>query len=376
MPRSSPSYSISGVVDLMLCSCVSLLAVLSTPAGLIAQEPALKDVNVQVRRPGEAAAFILSSTTIHAERATVRGGAGLDEPLRRRGIHPDAESYGALYQLNPFLRGPEPDTSVELLLPVLDGPDELRHLVATGYEAYLTTDFGLKQQIAGRIQALPKLERALVDVPPERFGGTTQKSETRAAVSEIRRMAVAAGLTIQGRARPLSHELLVELDGELTVTEAVINRLTGPGAQSLSPTDREALSAVTAQATLRRHYWIETFGTTASRTLDPSPTGKVLIYVCSPRLSAAPDTQPDTPCRGATSTAGLRIYYRDVAGYYGHLPPNSLPDLSPVQRELDVGNFFFWATKPNDSVIATDALRVEVREGAQPLRVELVLRKP
>ena len=361
----------------MLCSCVSLLTVLSAPAGLIAQEPALHDVNVQVRHRGEPAAFVLRSTTIRTERATVPVGVTLDEALRGRGIHPDAEAYGALYQLNPSLRSPAPDTGVELLLPVLNGSDKLMRLMATGYEAYLTTDFALKQRIAGRIRGLPKLESALVDVPPERVGGITQKTETRAALSEIRRMAVAAGLTIQGRARPLSPELLMELDGELEVTEAVINRLTGPGAQSLSPSDREALSAVTAQATLRRGYWMETLGTTASRTLDPSPTGKVQIYVCSPQLSATtPDTQPDTPCRGATSTAGLRIYYRDVAGYYGHLTPNSFPDLSPVQRELDVGNFYFWATKPNDSILATDALRVEVREGAQPLRVELVLRKP
>ncbi len=361
----------------MFRSLVSLLAALTAPAALIGQDLQLHDVNVQLRSPRKDSVRVFSAVTVRTQQIAVAAGTSLDDELSRRGIHPDAEAYAAVYQLNPTLRGPRPDTAAELLIPVLDRPHELSILVSSGYEAYLTTDFGLKQRIATRIRALPKLESALAEVPEQRFGGGAEKAEIRTAVGDVRQMMVAAGLIIQGRTRPLSHELLVELDGELTITDAVITRLTGPSNQSLSPGDREALLAASAQATSRSNYWIETHGTTANSLLNPFPTGEVHIYVCSATVtSTQPNNQPDTPCRGATSTAGLRVHCRDVAGYYGHLPPNSFPDLSPVERELDVGNFFMWATRPLESNVATDVVRVEVRSGEHPLRVELVLRKP
>ncbi len=358
----------------MLFSCLSLLAALGAPAGLIAQEIQLRDVNVQMRRPGEDPVRVFQSITIGSQRTTVAAGTSLDEPLRRRGIHPDAEAYAALYQLNPSLRNARPDTGVDLLLPVLEGP-ELGRLVATGYQAYLTPDFGLKQRIAGRIQGVPGLERALAELSRERFGGAAQKLEMLATVSEIREMAVAAGLVIQGRTRPLSHELLSEIDGELAVTEAVVTGLAGPDKKVLTEADRDALRAVAEQAALRKGYWLERQGPDANQLMDPPPTVTVEVYTCAPtRGLAAPNARPDTtPCRGAAIAPGLRVYYRDVAGY-GRLPPNPFAEPSPAHEALDVGNFFLWATQPNDSTVATEVVKVKVRSEIQPQRVVLILR--
>jgi hypothetical protein len=342
-----------------------------------AQQSAALRVFVQVARDGAKPVLTLPSVTIHAQPVQVAEGSPLDVQLRTLGIYPDGEAYALVYQLNPGLRGPRAARAGSLMFPTFLGPDTLTKLLATGYLAYVTQDVELKRRLARRIQTLPQIEALLAKRPEERFGGAEEKAQVRRAIGEIRRIAVAVGLALQARSRPVSGPLLSQLDDELAMTTQVLgfaatdSHVTETGKSPLSPTDREAILAVADQFALRAPYWEERHGPELA--LEPFPDVNVEVYACDPHRPATP---PDTaPCHSYGPAHGLRVHYRDKAGYLEGEQPYSFEAVtSPAVQPVSIGNYYFWASTPGSAAPVTDVLEVKVRGDDKPQRVVLIRR--
>lgn len=329
----------------LVATGVILVAI--APVKLGAQQPLFPDVKVQFARPGGAPLALADSMRISVgeQRVEVATRTSLEALLRAHGIYPDGESFAAVYRLNPGLRVPTVEAGNTVSLPRVVAPGSVENAMREGYLAYLTLDPTLKEALAARIRAMPRLTQAVARLPADRLGGADARDEIEGALRRLNDFALAVGLAMQERTRSADSDVLGQIDAEFAVVESALGDVVHGG--TLGAEGRAKIIAAAEQVDARMGYWTESHGPALA--LAPYP--KVWLEISVLRDSAA--------------VAGLRVYYASPATpMESHPFPTLTTATSPVRAELDVANWIVWAGKPGDSTPLTDKLEVKLRTRA------------
>ncbi len=303
---------------------VAPAAVASAAAG---QGEPLPDVAVIVYNPttGRTLQLDEGAVEVRAREVVPEEGATLEGILQARGIYPDAEAYAVVYELNPGLEGPQLRAGEPLVVPVVEGPDDLRAALAADYRAYLSSHPGLKERIVESASELAGRLDRIEALPPARFGGAGARERALESLGEVRAFADALVAAIQERTYALDSELLGQVERLLTRAGEVSAEILaddGPVGEDW----RRTVDLLGEAAAVRLSALVETRGDGGGP--GPYPTVEVVVRALDPD--------------DGSEVHRLRVYFVEEFDY-GRRDGTPFQTLtSPARMRLDVANYRLW----------------------------------
>lgn len=340
---------------------VRLSAILAAGAGPLAwgqgPGPAPPKPSLLVVKPGAAPSPLDERAEIGAVKVKVGSGDSVEFLLKQHGIYPDAESLALLYQLNPEVKDLK-KLPGDLTVPVAKGSGaeaaiKAGGLIATVYDKPVKEEFVRRAAAAtDRAEAFAKLEAGQFSSPQERVEITNLVTKTAEGFDVFR-------LVVKGKTRPLSPDLVRQLEGEAAVFNDILTR----AAKSSDPvpaTDKEALQQISKSMTLRRRGLNEVMG---SADLPPRwPEVRVKVK---------------TVDAGGVEKGHYQVYAVAEA-LHGKPEYTSAFDTlsSPTERSLPEAYYFVWAVDPKGppkNELGRKKVEAVRRNGKDEITVEIVV---
>lgn len=294
---------------------------------------------------------------LSTKRVRVRAGDSLETLLTASGILPDAESFGALYALNPELDPRAPPAGGELVVPAAEGGTTLTVALQEGYLVALTLAVPAKRELLDQVTLLEGLSAGFTRLPTASFPTAAERARSIDDLGATVNFLRSVRTVIRDQTRPLDPELLWQMTMESKRLSSVLTMAVNVR-HAVTANDVHAIGLVAENMRLRAERFRRVKGPGEPPERDP----RVRVAV----RTLGPDR---------TAMNGLRIYYAVEAFY--ELPSAAKPfrELSPASEYLLEANYRVWATRANETRPASEVLKVFVRAPVQgrELAVELVI---
>jgi hypothetical protein len=143
--------------------------------------------------------------------------------LTHNGVFPDAEAIAYVYVMNPQVIATSFRPGLSILAPVVKGGAEVQRALRGGSLAKLTLDKARKERFQATVQSLQELSRRLGELGANRF----HDAESRKALTDV--VADSVGKlddfrrVIRGRTWPIGPDLLLQIDGDATVLNSILD---------------------------------------------------------------------------------------------------------------------------------------------------------
>ena len=342
--------------------CAAALLALACAPVALGQEEWSESAYVTLVRLSDSSSRVPEQDEIRLSTALVRvrDGDSIESLLAAHGILPDAESFGAVYTLNPGIDPTSIRPGSDVLLPQAAGGEALAAALREGYLVALTLNVEEKQELLNRIETIEGLAAGFVQLDADRFGGGAERDRTVGYVTGSLEFLRSVTTIIREQTRPLDPEMLWQLGMEASLLESLLE---GPvrGNRVLTTEDKQRIRLVGESMQFRAEHLRRARGD------GEPPPGYPMVQVQVKTLTA-----------GNQEAGGLRIFYTPEALYDTEVAAKSFATTSPVAGFLPEANYRFWAIRPNESGLASEVLSVRVRmpPGGAVMPVELVLVGP
>jgi len=276
----------------------------------------------------------------------------IDKILISNGIYPNGESLGILYRINADIDEKVIKTNTLLTIPAIVKPRENCLVV-------LTLDKGIKQDFLKTLKLLDKHVEQISNVQIGQFGSITEKEQFTQSIKSITKSMDFFGEAINRQTRPLSSEMLRQMNDEAKLMNLVLNN-TVNNKQGFGASDMEAVDLVLKNMNIRMQSLNEKKG----------PGG---LHSRWPEVRVTVKTI-DTN-RGM-EVHNLQIYYVPKAlwPYRKDCEKSFDKVTSPSDRDLPEADYYIWAGKKSDptkeSILLTDRADLEVRKKTQQQNIE------
>jgi hypothetical protein len=294
------------------------------------------------------------------KRITIRSGDTIEGLLTAASILPDAESFGAVYTLNPALDPKSLTPGREVALPAAEGGTVLSTALRDGYLVALTLDVPGKRDLLEQIGALQKISPHVASLEGARFPSASDQQRSIDNLNSTTTFLGSVRTVIQEQTRPLDPDLLWQLRME---TRHLVTML-GPiaqGQRSVTEENIRSLHAIAENMRLRADRFSRVRGPG-----DP-PERYPRVRVMVRTVGADQKIMP-----------GMRVYYAPEALYGVANAAKPFRELSPAGEYLVEANYRIWATVGTDPRPASEILQLSVRRpaGGADLAVDLVFVPP
>lgn len=307
------------------------------------------DVSVKALGPSE--------IRLSTRRVRVREGDSIESLLQAGGILPNAESFGAVYTLNPELDPRALVPGRELALPAADGGAGLAAARKDGYLVALTLDVPGKQDLLDQVVKLEDLSGRFASLDSARFPSAAARAQSVEDLETTVNLLRSVKTVIRGQTRPLDPELLWQLRMESKHVASVLAAVF-EGQRPVTAADARTLHLVAESMRIRAEHFRRVRGPG-----DP-PERYARVRVAVRTVGA-----------GRRAMDGLRIYYAPEALYEVPSAVKPFRELSPAAEYLVEANYRIWAARSPDPRPASEVLAVPVRvpPAGNELPVELVV---
>ncbi|NKB81093.1 MAG: hypothetical protein GKS05_04215 [Nitrospirales bacterium] len=212
------------IVTLLITFLIWSLTLLSLGESLHAEDVLGSDLSFRLINPHDHSSVPLDATKIKltSQTVTLKKGENIQTLLEKRlRIEADGESIGLLYSLNPGLDEKTLLSNSELVVPKIEGGEQLSKSLEEGKLVRLTTDHQLKKEFWRRVKTLEGFKQNLSKVGIEKFESSEDRERVFLSVNNFRQSVGLVKKVMERRIRPLNKKAILQFNAEI----AMLNRI-------------------------------------------------------------------------------------------------------------------------------------------------------
>ena len=342
---------------------VGIIIMLLYPTTSLGQETSLAALNISMTLINVKDKSSIKLTSEDVELTTtktiVKENEDVQQLLTSNGIYADGESIGILYRLNPTMDPKLNNKGAEIVVPTIKTMKPITGYSRDKYLLALTLDRKMKQDLLDGIRRLDVAAAAISGLGTEPFGSTAIRDSFTVLTRTILESMETFKVLIRERTRPLSLELIRQMNDEAEQVISMLDTITHKKGYRLTENDIGSARLIAKNMTVRMKSLDETKGSGGI----PSRWPEVRVSI---RVVNTVDGK---------EVKNLRVYYVGQGLWNTRSKyERSFDKLSsPSERDLPEADYYIWAGKPQDSTPLSDRKSLEIRRKTENERVELDL---